>query len=336
MKHICRLEEFRPGELERIRKTLRQRYGVGKRGNIIEIAFGAAEANGQLDLTRPDAICFYVRHKRTPRARVDRIPKKIEIRLRRGKRWVLVCMPTDVIDLGPRKIRPTGRMIKHVSGNDSGTAGCIVAWKLPGERLLTWGVLSVGHVFSHVVRVPQTQQRVLIESATTPVHLFRGTLLARSKPRDGIDAALVLVKRATLVRAQLMPENVSTGGKRVRPVESLETDRTNPGFTFPQETKIPFVVGRYLVVSDILPELGSVRNVIEANARGGAFAKGSSGSLWAVERQVACLQHGGLSPLFSRGWGQSLETILAWIVAKIAAINRVPKRDVDLRLIRVI
>ena len=116
----------------------------------------------------------------------------------------------------------------------------------------------------------------------------------------------------------------------------LKTDRRNAGYSYPEKTRIPFVVARYLPISTIVKKLGPLRHVIEVNGPGQAFKPGRSGSLWVVANQVTSLQHGGLKPSYQRGWGQSLEAILTWCVAQIAAINHIPPSHVDLRLIRII
>ena len=339
METIEKLDDLHPHELERVRATLLKRYDIGKRGNIVEVAFGVAEQNNHLDPSRSNAVCFYVRCKRMPRSKADRIPATIEIRIRRKNRFALVRLQTDVIDIGVTSIQATGRPIRHVKGRFAGTTGCIVAWKIVGQNRLTWGLLTVGHIFKHIARVPESIQRVLILSATSPTHQFRGTVLARSLANDGsqMDAALVMVSRGSLVRAKLLPNNASTIGKKIRPVKRLAKDRGKNGFTFPDRNKLPFVVARFLPISKVVSALGPLRNVIEVHSNlGNTFAGGRSGSVWGVASQVACIQHAGLRPSFLRGWGQSLESILVWATAKVANIGHVPPSQIDMRLIRII
>lgn len=339
MKKIKRLDSLRTSELERIRATLRQRFGADPRGNIVEIAFGVAEKFGRVDPSRPDAICFYVRRKRMPRAKADRIPQHIEVRIRRGRQFYLVCLPTDVIEIGPREIQPTGRRVRDLRRTDHATTGSVVAWRLGGETRFTWGLICVGHFFWQASKLPETIQQVRINSATTPIHRFRGTLLARTVPFDGSqsDAALILVERSSLVRANFISQNQPTTGKRISTVEDLRRDRNRAGFTYPYRTQIPFEVLRFLPVSVLVEDLGPIKHVIEARSpTANAFGRGRSGSAWVIRRQVASMQHGGLPASFIRGWGQSLETVLKWTVKRIATLNGVAQRDVELRLIKVV
>jgi hypothetical protein len=336
MKTVSSLKELSVEELIKIRSLLHERFGIGKRGNIIDVAFGLAEVNGRIDRSRPDAVCFYVRHKRMPRAKVDRIPETIELRLKRGPRTVQVCLATDVIQIGTRQVRPTGERIVRQRSNEPATTGGVVAWRLSGQAAWTWGVLTVGHVFKRVATVPEADPRVWI--GTAAASRIRGTLIARSKPlnRQHVDAALVVVERASLIQANLIPANVSTTGKRIRPVSVLKDDRGKSGFTFPEQVTIKLKVVRFLPISEMVPALGTLNYVIEADAAAGVFGRGRSGSSWAVERQAACMQHGGLPSQFARGWGQALEYVFGWCVREIATIHDLPADAVELRLIRVI
>jgi len=340
MKPIKQLSDLNRSELEKIRTTLNKRFDIGKRGNVIEIAFGVAEKDGKLDLTRRNAICFYVTSKRNPRAKSDRIPKCIEIRICRRRKYFLVCMATDVIELGTKKIQPTGKRVRDLRRTDFATTGCVIAWRTSGHQTrLTWGLLSVGHYFNHVALVPETTQQVRINSSTTPLHRFRGTLIARTQARDSneSDAALIRVARSSLVRAQLIDSNQSTVGKTVRRVVDLQQDRGRAGFTFPIRTRLSFVVARYLPLSNIVPVLGPIRDVIEATSgTSNAFGGGRSGSVWVIGRQVACTQHAGLANSYTRGWGQSVATIFEWAISEIAQINNVLPIDVELKVIKIV
>ena len=120
-------------------------------------------------------------------------------------------------------------------------------------------------------------------------------------------------------------------------MEDLRRDRNRAGFTYPFRTQIPFQAIRFLPVSVIVEDLGPIKHVIETKSQtANAFGAGRSGSVWVIRRQVACLQHGGLPTSFIRGWGQSLETVFKWTVKRIATLNRVAQRNVDLRLIKVV
>lgn len=336
MRIIRRLDELSVDELVTIRAALFRRLGVGTRGNIIEIAFGLAEHRGRVDHSRANAVCFYVRHKRQPRAKRDRIPESIDVRLKRGDHFVRVVLPSDVIHLGTRQVQMTGEPLVHRHSTGLATTGAVVAWQLGGQGPWTWGVVTVGHVLGRVKRLPETEPWVRIGNAVgTPV---LGTLITRSAvpSRERVDAAIVVVERESLVRAKLIPAKLGLGGKRVRPLRQLKDDRGRIGFTFPQQNTIPLTVLRFLPISNLVPALGLLNFVIEAEAETGAFRGGRSGSLWAIAGQAAGMQHGGLPERFSRGWGQSLEFVFAWGAGQIAGIYGVTLGEVDFRLMRVI
>lgn len=336
MQTVSSLEELSLDELGAIRRQLQRRFGIGNRGNIIDVAFGMAEANGQLDPSRPDSICFYVRHKRKPRAKIDRIPATIDCRLKRGRRFVRVRLATDVILLGTRQVRPSGEPISHSRSRGNGITGGVIGWRLSDRKSWTWGVITVGHLFANLNVVPESTP--LVRIGRPSANAVAGTLIARSKPfnRQQVDAAIVMVPREQLVAADMLPETSSTRGKRIRPVTALKNDQGKQGFSFPRAVIVKLRVVRFLPISDLVPALGSLRFVVEAIAMPGTFAVGRSGSMWAVQRQAAGIQHGGLPTQFHRGWGQSLEFALQWCVQEIAILEDVAADDVDLRLMRVI
>ena len=134
MKIIQQLGDLTSAELGRIRATLRRRYPAARPGGVLEIGFGMAERQGVADPKRREAICFYVRHKRKPRPKRERIPRVVEVRVRRGLHFVLVRLPADVLEVMATSLVPTGRTIRSVAGARRATAGCLVAWRVPGTR----------------------------------------------------------------------------------------------------------------------------------------------------------------------------------------------------------
>ncbi len=266
MKILASIADLTPAELARVRETLATRFGLGRRGNILEIGFGMATVRGRPDPRRGDAICFYVRHKRMPRAKRDRIPPTVDVRLKRGPRFVLVRLPSDVVSVGPRTIRPTGRRIRHLSRpRESAVAGCVVAWNTEPQQRLSWGIITVGHLFHQRRRLPEGQKKVRLQVARSPTREISGTLLARSTSNDGsrVDAALVQVVRDTLERVGLLPRDASTAGKVVRSVAELPTDGGVPGVSLPERRRIPLVVQRYLPTCRLVPELGPLADAID-------------------------------------------------------------------------
>jgi hypothetical protein len=333
VKIVDRLANLSRDELRRMRTTLLGRYRLRGRGGVLEIGFGQAERSGRVDSRRPQAICFYVRRKRMPRRRQDRIPKVVEVRVRRQSHFVLVRLATDVLEVEIDSLIPTGLRLRNMASKRVATAGCVVAWRVPGLPQLQWGLLTVGHLFAR--RVQATEVRITIAQQGPLV----GTLLARSQNASQVDGAIVQVDKRKLVDAGLISKRVSTRGKRVRAPHQLGRDVGRAGQTLPGRERVPFVVLRYLPETSLVPSLGTLVDVLDVSCkRAETFAPGRSGSLWLIERQAACQQFGGWETRahpaenYRRGLGQSIARILDWARQELARIAGTAL--VDLRLIR--
>lgn len=339
MKLLTRFEDLSLAELKRIRKTLRNRFGVGKRGNILEIAFGQAEKRNNPCSARQEAICFYVRHKRTPRAKADRIPRVIEVRLRRKNEYVNVQLPTDVVHI-QRTVKPTGRRLRHLDEpRRYATAGCVLVWRRRGERNFEWGILSVGHRFTNISDVPEENKRVRLRVKLNPATEIEGRLLARSLVSEGddVDASIISTSRASMIRNHVLPENPSTSGKSVRSVLDLSRDAGRSGQAFPPGRVVAFRAMRFMPECELIPALGVQRNVLETlSGSANAFGPTRSGSLAVIGRQGATLQLAGLPSGFRRGWGQSLATALEWAQQQLASLSSVPPQEIEVRFVRAI
>lgn len=338
MKTIQSLHQLGPDELARIRRTLIDRYDVGSRGNIVEIGFGVALLDDQIDPARGDAICFYVTNKRMPRAKEDRIPKREAVRVKRGKHFVLVNLATDVIITGRNGFQLSGRPIRHLTDSATATAGAIVAWRFTGGRRFAWGVLTVGHLFWDRHRLPELNDEVRIR--VTGNRQIQGRLVLRSDPGSPVDAAIVLVARQALVDGGVLRANASTAGKKIRSVARLSADAMKLGKTIPRSVPIGFQVLRYLPEFSLIQHLGPIQHALDVRSDvSGTFAKGTSGAAWIIARQAACQQFAGWESssetnLSVGGIGQSMETILGWCRRQLATVYRRGASETDLRLIR--
>lgn len=338
METICELSGLSSDELCRIGKTLARRFDVRRDGNIRQLGFGVAERQGQIDPSRLDAVCFYVFRKRRPRAKADRIPARIAVRVRREQRFVLVGLATDVIEVDRRATTLTGRRIRHLSGDAFATAGAIVAWRTENSGPFDWGVITVGHLFREQRVVPEPIKNVRVRVRGN--REIEGRLLLRSSRRDAVDAALVSVQRASLVRGAVLKANATTRRKRVRSIDQLITDQGAPGVTLPDQIPIPMTVLRYVPEFTLIPRVGRIRHVLDARSgRVNAFARGTSGAVWIIDDQASCHQFAGWQSTdprqdYVRGAGQSLEFILDWICQQLAEMHGLTASDVDLRLIR--
>jgi len=338
LKTIASLDQLSVGELARIRRTLIDRYDVGHRGNIIEIGFGAAEKNGAIDPQRSDAIWFFVTQNRIPRARADRVPAVEQVRVKRGRRFVSVELPTDVLEIDLSGAVLTGRRIEHEQGDSYATAGTIIAWRFDDEYQFHYGVLTVGHLFWDRDQVPEPTAGVVVRGARN--RRIQGRLVLRSLPGESVDTALVEVVRQALVTGGLLAAGASSRGKRVRSLANLMTDSLRAGVTFPRRIPVPFLVLRYLPEFSLISELGTIDHVLDVRSQiAGAFGEGTSGAAWIIARQAACIQFAGwrsnrAGKHYLRGNGQALETTLDWCRTELAKQERRSTKEIEMRLIR--
>ncbi len=333
MQTITKLRDLTSEELFKVQAAIRSKLAM--QPNVVDVAFGLAENDGEIDATRGECVCIYVDRKSKRPRKVDRIPPQFDVRIKRGRRFCKVSLPTDVIETPRNRVKTTGREICHSSAPENrATSGFVIVWRVPNVNRLFWGVVSVGHVFGEISPVPETTNQVLLEFADE--QFLAGQLLARSEVDDGtlIDASLVQVSKQELVDQGLMPGNVNTSGRKIRLWNNLTQDVGETGFSMPESDPIDFQVTRFLPTSQSVPALGKLEKVIEVKSTtAGAFARGTSGSLWQIQQQAAVIQHGGLSPQFLRGWGQSLEAVFDWARNQLAVIHGVSAANVDLRLI---
>lgn len=339
MKLLTHFRDLSLDELKRVRATLRKRFGVGKRGNILEIAFGQAEKRNSPCSARPEAICFYVRHKRRPRAKADRIPELLTIRFRRQNEYVSLRLPTDVVHIA-RSVKATGRRIRHLDEPKRyATSGCVLVWRQAGQRVFQWGILSVGHSFRNVDSVPESNKRVRLRVKLRPSTEIEGRLLARTRAsdQDPVDASIISVSKSSMIRNKVLPRHPSTSGKAVRSVGDLSQDAGRLGHTFPPRQKIAFRVMRFMPECELIPALGLQHNVLETLAsKPSAFGPTRSGSLSVINRQAATVQIAGLPAFFRRGWGQSLETALGWAQGELAKLSKLRPDQIEVRFVRAI
>ncbi len=339
MPVIESLAELSLAELHRVRRTLADRFRISPQGEILEVGFGMAEKGDRLDRSRPDAFCFWVAKKRK-RPGEFAIPAIVSVRLRRGNRFVEVRLPSDVLQPSAAP-RATGRNL-YLADRPTrpATAGGIIAWRVASEAAsLTWAVLTVGHLFSdrHREAVRSAASHPIQVQIDAVNRVIVGDLTASTQRHDGsqVDAAIVTVRRRDLVDAGLMPENVSTRGKRVRTTDQLWRDQHRVGLSLVDPQPLPIEIGRFYPLSSLVAELGTLANVFEAlSAIPQTFAPGRSGTLWAIAGHAAGMQHAGYPLAFMRGLAQGLSTVLEWAAAAIAQRGNVPRQQVDLRLIR--
>ena len=331
MKVIKSLDELTVEELDRIYESLVKRFGVGQRGNIREIGFGIAEDDETLNERRRGEVVFYVTRKCTPRAKRDRIPKPLEVRLKRGSRFVLVRLPTDVVVLEDRSdLVLTGREITHLSRAPVATASAVLVWRVAGEYFFRWGVVSVGHLFWSRRTVPETAPQVAVQ---IDGEQLTGRLLLRTRPKDGVDIALAQIELDDLKRS--IGFRPRTAAKPIRSINDLKDDRGKRGTSKPRDSAIGFRVLRYFPQFRSVPQIGTLFHILTVESgTSGAFKMGRSGSQWNISRQVACHQifaweNGG----FRRSGGQSMHYALRWLQTELAKLHSVTKSSMTIRIV---
>lgn len=332
MKRITSLDELTHCELSRIRETLVARFKVSARSNIRDVSFGIAERSGALDESRSNCVLFFVKTKKKRPSASSRVPRKVQVRVRRGKQFVCVELDSDIVPFGGRAKLTGKRIFFRGRSRNSGTAGCVAIWKRVGTHRFRWGVLTVSHIMPSDHGVPEQGTSVLL---TGPLARQQGRLVALSLG-TGLDAALVEVSRAQLVETGVISQTQSTRGLKIRDRDTLATDRGAKGFTRPISGALPITVQAFTSEFTMLEdEIGVLTDVVQVSSKRGAFVKGTSGSLWSVKRQVACMQFGQIGNS-SRGLGQPIAEIVEWAAKTVGSQQGVSRSSIDFRVVAAI
>ncbi|MGV3483798.1 MAG: hypothetical protein ACO1RT_05225 [Planctomycetaceae bacterium] len=338
MRKVTKLRELTDDEVCRVHRTLTARYERRPGSDILEIGLGVAERAGKLDTRRSDAFVFYVPNKRLPRNEAERIPATETVRIKRGRQFVSVELPTDVIEFDRDRLTLTGRLILHATEPDRiATAGAVVLWRIGFSGPFHWSVTTAGHHFWDRPEVPERTPQVTIRCSGD--QSLTGRLILRSLPRDGVDIALVEVPRAELIDKRVVAVSAPTTAKRIRSISEIRRDELHRGTTHPESTGIEFRVIRYFYEFKLLPELGTLFDVLKVHSlQNHAFGQGRSGSLWIVARQAACHQSVGWSTMdpeqtYVEGAGQSLHYALRWVQLQLAQRHRSRREQVQIRLV---
>lgn len=355
-------------------RTLRRRFPAADAG-VLGVGFGVAEKRSAADPGRGQAACFLVRRKGHPPTKRGQIPAVTSVRVRRGGRFVEVVLPTDVIEIDPASWQRTRRTIRHAAVSQNSAASNLIAWRRRLAESYRWGSLTVGHPFWGVGTVPDPESLVRVtmppnefvargEFATTVAgrqdeHAGQGGAGDRDsqeKPRRSLEAFGRLIARtgrragagidAAVIRFDEGGRQADGGLReieprrlRVRSPDELASDVMRAGVTRTAFGEIPFVVRRYYPEFNLIAEVGRIRDVVEVESPvSAAFAPGSSGNLWTIEGQPACLQFAGYldpaSPSLSyrRGLGQPMAGVLGWARERIATMEDGSPDGIDLRL----
>jgi hypothetical protein len=297
-------------ELRRIQNTLRARYDLGSRTNILDIGFGAALQRGKLRPDRGLCITFLVRAKRDPSSKSDRIPPAVTVRVKRGRRFVPFSFGTDVVEVG--QLAATGSRLEYRS--KTVTTGLIVAWHPEASGKLSWGVVTVGHIFPRLRTLSKRNRQVTIRTGRG--HFF-GRLVAQSADNQSIDAAIALVDRQDLIAHRLLAKPASVSSMPPRRIEQLISDQHKIGETLRTAGARRFTVHAYFPTLRVT-DIGTLQHMISVISEAAqTFQKGTSGTSWLIQNQAACQQVAGRTPAFRQGFGQALVAVTEWAAKEL-------------------
>ena len=304
------MDELTTDELRRIQHAVRSRFRISSRTNIVDVGFGTAIRAGKFEPSRGLCITFLVQAKKAPRKKSERIPQEVNVRVKRGRRFVSLSFRSDVVEVG--RIVATGSRLDY--RRKTATTGVIVAWKGPSSSKLTWGLLTVGHLLPRGRSLSKLRRKVTIRTGRGP---FFGTLIAKSDGNREIDAAIALVEREDLVANKLLRASQSARGIVVRKLTKLVSDQNKAGKTLRVGGTRPFTVHAYFPTLRVTG-IGSIAHIVSVLAAAAqTFEKGTSGSSWLIQNQAACIQIAGRTPDFRQGFGQSLASVLEWAAKEL-------------------
>ncbi|MFV2066229.1 MAG: hypothetical protein ACC645_04565 [Pirellulales bacterium] len=305
---------FTAAELARMQRTLQRQLRDIDAANLAAIGFGMALKGGRPDPKRGLAACLFVRHKHAPRQASQRLPPRVEIRLRRGSTFQRLQLATDVVEVG--RVVPTGWRLS-APDIDPVTGGAVVAWRAITEEdgTVRCGILTVGHAFA-------TGRRPLVRIDPWPGETsFNGRLYLKSRRPSSADAAVIRVHPESLVENGLIDPSLVSGGRLdidaiVQPEivspDQLASLHGAHGESLRSDTRVPFLLQAILPLMTIRG-LGRLRNIISVWSPGAdAFSPGTSGSLWEVEGDPAALQVAATPATYQLGFGQALVTGFDW------------------------
>lgn len=313
-------------ELRRIQSTLRRRFAIGSQSNLIDVGFGVAQSAGRLRPDRGLCATFFVHEKKPGVSATERIPRSVRVRLKRGRRFCVVELPTDVVETAPLALTALRLETYH----QRLTAGVLLTWDNPEKGDRSWGLATAGHAFPPLESMSAIDRQVTVE---LPGALLAGTVIGRSSRAGRIDAAIVEVRRGDLLQAGLIDSAAAREPVVPRPFFELASELNQLGRTLRVDGPHDFRVHAYLP-SLRAPGLGLLEHIVSAvAAESGVFEPGSSGAAWEIAGEPSCMQLAGRVPLFQQGFGQALETIIAWADGHLAHRNLAKPETVQIAAI---
>ena len=274
-------------------------------GKRCQIGIGPKYTGGRS--TPQLSVRVYLDQKLDRVAESRRLPDDFQIRLRRlDGRYDVVRIATDVEPL--TDFVPTGVRAKHRDGE--ATTGWLVRWIEEDE--VGWGFLVPAHFFAGT-----RLRNVTVRADRSTRFLCRRR--ATAQKRDRVDVAVVQIRgRQDEIETKLMAtEWIDSLAPRRLKFASTRVVHRN---AVRQRRGTMFAVkwNRAFTAEEIFPNgfrLGGriLDDCIRVGqARRETFRPGTSGSMWRLSADVACLQVGGRQPDFREGIGQPIDRISRW------------------------
>ncbi len=253
----------------------------------------------------------YLPRKRKRVAKSKQIPARFQIRLKRGKRFVLVEIRSDVDSRSD--FVPTGATVKL--GSRIFSTGGLLRWREDGQT--QWGFLTVAHEFD-----ASSRRRTRVRVSETEV--FDCELLFTASSNRNLDSAVMkilgdapqivedLIDAGLIEHADPLPVSLLRTGEVKR--AAIERKR---GRTYPPGGSHPFI-GEDVFPNGFLLGQRRLDDCIRVGQQDrNVFAPGTSGALWRFGRRAACMQAGGRAPDFEDGIGQPYAAMMTWVRGKL-------------------
>ncbi len=220
---------FTHEELSRMQRSLRQRYVKPAWSDVLDVGFGVAHKGGAVDPDREFTVCFFVKKKVDRRGR-PALPRDVTVRLKRGKAFQAITLPTDVVEVGG--IVPTGARVdfREAGAPKFVTTGAIITWSQNDSDVDFWGIVTVGHDLPQQSD-PGPSRVVTIRARPGGVDCS-GTLIWKAARHSLFDASIIQVRRNDLIAARALLADQVGDSLAPRTLNQLAVDAdttVNPG-----------------------------------------------------------------------------------------------------------
>jgi hypothetical protein len=301
------LHDLTGDELKRINETLHRRFRKFDNDNIIDIAFGQKVSDGKAQ-HEVFSVCFFVKKKRNPKDLNARIDRLISMRLKRGREFIEIQLPTDVIEMD--SLCPTGVGVYEKSTSKFlCTAGLAV--RLRRNTLEAsfdeFGLVTVAHPF----RDSERALKVMLSARLKDNPMIAGTLREHSSlPNSNFDASFVQADKLALDTSGFLQST----GLRLPMSDTQLTEAANSrlkGIVLRTDAQVGIRVTHFSIKTlNPLPFFGHMRGILRGETVHAKLGIGTSGSIWTIDGRVAGLQFASEKPDFKIAYAQSIHAIV--------------------------